>query len=82
MAEQLDAGSARICRSNLVAREVSLKPKKVRMHTRRSKNTKKNLPSFRASFVKIRTLNWRCEHRLEKNPGFAGTLHGRMRKVG
>lgn len=63
-----------------MAREVSLKPKKVRMHTRRSKNTKKNLPSFRASFVQ--TLSWRCEHRLEKNPGFAGTLHDRMRKVG
>ena len=56
-----------------MAREVSLKPKKVCMHTRRSKNTKK---TFHVSVhCQIQTQNWNCEHRLGKNPGFAGTLH-------
>ncbi|OSS45835.1 hypothetical protein B5807_09475 [Epicoccum nigrum] len=36
---------------HLVAREASLKPKKVCMHTRQSKKTKKNLLSF-CAFVK------------------------------
>jgi hypothetical protein len=76
LAEWFDAGST-VNQERLETRPARSKPRKVSRHTKRLKNTRETFHAI----VKFKMEFENKEHRLEKIPGFAATLHCRMRKV-